>query len=174
MRKIFNFNFMKYFKFFFILFICSFLNNNAYADCFGNVKFGDNLENVKKKELGVAVLSRTQRNTINYFIELSKACPEQNLGRVEIILKFKRKEEKLFSKTISVVNVSPQNLESKKKLLFNYVIKNYGSFKGSDKIDNYDGFHHWKNNGVDFVYIRELNPNGYINEELTIFDRKYN
>jgi hypothetical protein len=27
---------------------------------------------------------------------------------------------------------------------------------------------------VDVVYIRELNPNGYINEELTIFDRKYN
>ena len=57
MRKIFNINFMKYFKFFFILFICSFLTNNAYADCFGNVKFGDDLENVKKKEKMSAAMS---------------------------------------------------------------------------------------------------------------------
>ena len=81
--------------------------------------------------------------------------------------------EKLYSKTIQVVNLSKENLESKKKLLFNYVIRNYGNFQGSENIDNSDILNHWKINGIDVVYIKELNPNGYMREELTLFNTKY-
>ena len=58
-------------------------------------------------------------------------------------------------------------------MLFDYVIRNYGDFKNSNKIDKTDIFNHWKINGIDVVYIKELNPNGMMREELTLFNNKY-
>jgi hypothetical protein len=40
-------------------------------------------------------------------------------------------------------------------------------------MEAYDGFSNWKKNDIDIVYIRELQPNGNIREELSIFNRKY-
>jgi len=171
MKKICNINFMKYFKFFFILFICSFLTNSAYADCDAGVNFGDDLRKTQKKRLGKTMPSRTSRNEVNIFLSTYKHCPEENLGKTFVKLAFEN--EKLYSKTIQVVNLSKKNLESKKKLLFNYVIRNYGNFQGSENIDDSDILNHWKINGIDVVYIKELNPNGMMREELTLFNTKY-
>ena len=171
MKKIYNINFTKYFKFFFILFICSFLTNNAYADCDAGVNFGDDLRKTQKKRLGKTMPSRTSRNEVNIFLSTYKHCPEENLGKTFVKLAFEN--EKLYSKTIQVVNLSKENLESKKKLLFNYVIRNYGNFQGSENIDDSDILNHWKINGIDVVYIKELNPNGFMREELTLFNTKY-
>ena len=171
MKKICNINFMKYFKFFFILFICSFLTNNAYADCDAGVNFGDDLRKTQKKRLGKTMPSRASRNVVHIFLSPYKHCPEENLGKTFVKLAFEN--EKLYSKTIQVVNLSKENLESKKKLLFNYVIRNYGNFKGSENIDESDILNHWKINGIDVVYIKELNPNGFMREELTLFNTKY-
>ena len=172
MKKIFNINFMKYFKFFLILIIFSFLTNGAYANCDAGVNFGDDLEKVHKKRLGPTLPSRTSKNEINIFFSPYKHCPEENLGKAFVKLTFDN--QKLYSKTIEVVNLSKKNLESKKKLLFNYVIRNYGNFKDSDKTDTKkDILNHWKINGIDVVYIKELNPNGIMREELTLFNNKY-
>ena len=171
MKKICNINFMKYFKFFFILFICSFLTNNAYADCDAGVNFGDDLRKTQKKRLGKTMPSRSSRNEVHIFFSPYKHCPEENLGKAVVKLTFDN--QKLYSKTIEVINLSKKNLESKKKLLLNYVIRNYGNFEDSDKIDNKDILNHWKINGIDVVYIKELNPNGIMREELTLFNTKY-
>ena len=171
MKKIYNINFMKYFKFFFILFICSFLTNNAYADCDAGVNFGDDLRKTQKKRLGKTMPSRASRYVVHIFLSTHKHCPEENLGKTFVKLAFEN--EKLYSKTIQVVNLSKKNLESKKKLLFNYVIRNYGNFQGSENIDDSDILNHWKINGIDVVYIKELNPNGFMREELTLFNTKY-
>ena len=54
------------------------------------------------------------------------------------------------------------------------MIRNYGNFKDSDKTDTKkDILNHWKINGIDVVYIKELNPNGIMREELTLFNNKY-
>jgi hypothetical protein len=53
------------------------------------------------------------------------------------------------------------------------VIRNYGSFEGSDNIDDYNGFNHWKKNDIDVVYTKELDLKGIIREELTIYNSKY-
>ena len=171
MKKICNINFMKYFKFFFILFICSFLTNSAYADCDAGVNFGDDLRKTQKKRLGKTMPSRASRNEVHIFFSPYKHCPEENLGKAVVKLTFDN--QKLYSKTIEVINLSKKNLESKKKLLLNYVIRNYGNFKDSDKIDDKDILNHWKINGIDVVYIKELNPNGIMREELTLFNTKY-
>lgn len=171
MKKIYNINFTKYFKFFFILFICSFLTNNAYAECDAGVNFGDDLRKTQKKRLGKTMPSRASRYVVHIFLSTHKHCPEENLGKTFVKLAFEN--EKLYSKTIQVVNLSKKNLESKKKLLFNYVIRNYGNFQGSENIDDSDILNHWKINGIDVVYIKELNPNGMMREELTLFNTKY-
>jgi len=171
MKKVCNINFMKYFKFFFILFICSFLTNNAYADCDAGVNFGDDLRKTQKKRLGKTMPSRASRNVVHIFFSPYRHCPEENLGKAIVKLTFDN--QKLYSKTIEVINLSKKNLESKKKLLLNYVIRNYGNFKDSDKIDDKDILNHWKINGIDVVYIKELNPNGIMREELTLFNTKY-
>ena len=172
MKKIYNINFTKYFKFFFILFICSFLTNNAYAECDAGVNFGDDLRKTQKKRLGKTMPSRASRNVVHIFFSPYRHCPEENLGKAFVKLTFDN--QKLYSKTIEVVNLSKKNLESKKKLLFNYVIRNYGNFKDSDKTDTKkDILNHWKINGIDVVYIKELNPNGIMREELTLFNNKY-
>ena len=171
MKKIYNINFTKYFKFFFILFICSFLTNNAYAECDAGVNFGDDLRKTQKKRLGKTMPSRASRYVVHIFLSTHKHCPEENLGKTFVKLAFEN--EKLYSKTIQVVNLSKENLESKKKLLFNYVIRNYGNFQGSENIDDSDILNHWKINGIDVVYIKELNPNGMMREELTLFNTKY-
>ena len=115
--------------------------------------------------------SRESKNVINIFLSPYRHCPEENLGKAFVKLTFEN--EKLYAKTIQVVNLSKKNLESKKKLLFDYVIRNYGDFKNSNKIDKTDIFNHWKINGIDVVYIKELNPNGMMREELTLFNNKY-
>ena len=171
MKKIFNNNFMKYFKFFFILFICSFLTNNAYADCDAGVNFGDDLRKTQKKRLGKTMPSRSSRNEVHIFFSPYKHCPEENLGKAVVKLTFDN--QKLYSKTIEVVNLSKKNLESNKKLLFDYVIRNYGSFEGSNNINDYDGFNHWKKGDIDIVYSKELGLKGIIKEELTIYNNKY-
>ena len=171
MKKICNIKFMKYFKFLFILLICSFLTNNAYADCDAGADFGDDLRKTQKKGFGKTMPSRASRNVVHIFFSPYKHCPNENLGKALVKLTFDN--QKLYSKTIEVINLSKKNLESKKKLLFNYVIRNYGNFQGSENIDDSDILKHWKINGIDVVYIKELNPNGFMREELTLFNTKY-
>ncbi|MDA7576497.1 hypothetical protein N8700_00595 [Candidatus Pelagibacter sp.] len=162
---------MKTFKFFLILIVFSLLTKNAYADCFVNTNFGDDLRETDRKNLGPIIPSRYKKNTVNIYLNPLTHCPEQNLGRSLISLKFNN--EKLYSKTIEVVNLSKKNLESNKKLLFDYVIRNYGSFEGSNNINDYDGFNHWKKGDIDIVYSKELDLKGIIKEELTIYNNKY-
>jgi hypothetical protein len=162
---------MKTFKFFLILIVFSLLTKNAYADCFVNTNFGDDLRETDRKNLGPIIPSRYKKNTVNIYLNPLTHCPEQNLGRSLISLKFNN--EKLYSKTIEVVNLSKKNLESNKKLLFDYVIRNYGSFEGSNNINDYDGFYHWKKGDLDIVYSKELGLKGIIKEELTIYNNKY-
>ena len=97
MKKIYNINFTKYFKFFFILFICSFLTNNAYAECDAGVNFGDDLRKTQKKRLGKTMPSRASRYVVHIFLSTHKHCPEENLGKTFVKLAFEN--EKLYSKT---------------------------------------------------------------------------
>jgi hypothetical protein len=71
------------------------------------------------------------------------------------------------------MNISNKNLESNKKLLFNYAVRNYGKFESSNNIDIDNIFYHWKKNGIDIVYTKEIYPNGIIQEKLTLYDQKY-
>lgn len=102
MKKIFNF--IRYLKFFIILFIISFFTNSAFADCDAGVNFGDDLKKTHKKRLGKTMPSRESKYVINIFLSPYRHCPGENLGKTFVKLTFEN--EKLYAKTIQVVNLS--------------------------------------------------------------------
>ena len=102
-----------------ILVIFFLFTHKAYADCFGGAKFGDDLRETNAKLNAAVMPSRTKKNAINIFFGSFQFCPEENLGRSIITLEFQN--EKLYSKTFSVMNISNKNLESNKKLLFKFL-----------------------------------------------------
>ena len=63
MNKIFNLT--KTLKFFLILAVFSLLTNSAYADCYGDTNFGDDLRETIRKKLGPIIPSRYKMDTIN-------------------------------------------------------------------------------------------------------------
>ena len=88
MKKIFNINFMKYFKFFLILIIFSFLTNGAYANCDAGVNFGDDLIKVHKKRLIVVFFSLIffLIHLINLILLGLKAIPRSKRGLLNMVI----------------------------------------------------------------------------------------
>ena len=156
---------MQHFKFYFLIIISAFFLSGANAECNFGVNLGSNIEEVSKRKNFYFSPIIQQKNAVNLMAYAKEVCPSQKLGRSSIIFTFL--EKKLYQITIQ------NNYKIEQGVLFNYVKKNYGDFKGSDNMEAYDGFNNWKKNDIDIVYIRELQPNGNIREELSIFNRKY-
>jgi|TARA_B110000238_G_C15953792_1_gene364362 hypothetical protein len=154
-----------------VIIISLFFLTSVKAECSFKLKFGDSIKEVAKKNYGNIRPIPGKIGSLKAIGIAEKICPDENLGNANI--EFTLFKERLYMVTIRVLNYSNKNLESNKGLLFNYVKKNYGEFKGSNNMKLYDGFNHWKKEDIDIVYIKEVEANGKIREELAIFDRKY-
>ena len=164
-------NRMNTLKYISIIIVSLFFLTNASAECTFEVNFGDSIKKVYNKKFGNIRPVPGKLGSHRAVGIAEKICPDENLGNSNI--EFTLFKEKLYMITIRVLNYSNKNLESNKGLLFNYVKKNYGEFKGSNNMKLYDGFSQWKKENIDIVYIKELEANGRIREELAMFDKQY-
>jgi len=96
-------------------------------------------------------------------------CPNANLGN-SIIHAF-IVNDKIAGISIEVLN-GTNNEESKKQLLYNYVISNYGSIENSSS-PNWTGYKMWSIGGREIVYGKMYYREKFLIEELQISNAKY-
>ena len=96
-------------------------------------------------------------------------CPNANLGN-SIIHAF-IVNDKIAGISIEVLN-GTNNEESKKQLLYNYVIANYGSIENSSS-PNWTGYKTWSIGGREIMYGKTYYRKKFLIEELQISNAKY-
>ena len=100
---------------------------------------------------------------------IDRFCPNSNLG--ESLIHAFIVNDKIAGISIEVVN-GTNNEESKKKLLYNYVIANYGSIKNSSN-PNWTGYKTWSIGGKEIVYSKMYYRKKFLIEELQISNAEY-
>ena len=101
--------------------------------------------------------------------EIDRFCPNSNLGdssiRAFIV------NDKIAGIIIEVLN-GTNNEESKKQLLYNYVISNYGKIENSSRPD-WTGYKAWKIGGKELIYGKWYYRKKFLIEELQISNAEY-
>ncbi len=160
---------MKFIKLPFILVVIIFLytTNSANAKCnFEGLKLGDDISKVGERNNVIEI----EPSIVSVFMGLGNACPGENLGYSIINITFI--EDKLASFAISV-GLDINNSETKKKLLYNYVEKEYGKID-PDNDPNWTGFKVWRNGEKVIVYKKMHDTSrAFIEEELFITNKEY-
>ena len=100
---------------------------------------------------------------------IDRFCPNSNLG--ESLIHAFIVNDKIAGISIEVVN-GTNNEESKKKLLYNYVIANYGSIENSSN-PNWTGYKTWSIGGKEIVYSKMYYRKKFLIEELQISNAEY-
>ena len=102
--------------------------------------------------------------------EIDRFCPNSNLGdssiRAFIV------NDKIAGIIIEVLN-GTNNEESKKQLLYNYVISNYGKIENSSRPD-WTGYKVWNIGGKEIIYGKWYDREKFLIEELQISNAEYN
>jgi len=107
---------------------------------------------------------------VSVFMGLGNACPGENLGYSIINITFI--EDKLASFRIST-RLDINNGEIKKKLLYNYVEKEYGKVDPNND-PNWTGFKVWKDGEKTIVYKKMYDAsNTFMEEKLFITNKEY-
>ena len=96
-------------------------------------------------------------------------CPNANLGNS--IMHAFIVNDKIAGISIEVLN-GTNNEESKKKLLYNYVIANYGSIENSSNT-NWTGYKTWSIGGKEIIYSKMYYREKFLIEELQISNAEY-
>ena len=100
---------------------------------------------------------------------IDRFCPNSNLGdssiRAFIV------NDKIAGIIIEVLN-GTNNEESKKQLLYNYVISNYGKIENSSRPD-WTGYKAWKIGGKEIIYGKWYYRKKFLIEELQISNAEY-
>ena len=96
-------------------------------------------------------------------------CPNANLGN-SIIHAF-IVNDKIAGISIEVLN-GTNNEESKKQLLYNYVISNYGSIENSSS-PNWTGYKTWSIGGREIIYSKMYYRKKFLIEELQVSNAEY-
>jgi len=160
---------MKFIKLLFILVAIIFLytTNSANAKCnFEGLKLGDDISKVGERNNVIEI----EPSIVSVFMGLRNACPGENLGYSIINITFI--EDKLASFTISV-GLDINNSETKKKLLYKYVEKEYGKID-PDNNPNWTGFKVWRDGEKVIVYKKMYDASRtFIEEELFITNKEY-
>ena len=100
---------------------------------------------------------------------IDRFCPNSNLG--ESLIHAFIVNDKIAGISIEVVN-GTNNEESKKKLLYNYVIANYGSIENSSNT-NWTGYKTWSIGGKEIIYSKTYYRKKFLIEELLISNAEY-
>jgi len=100
---------------------------------------------------------------------IDRFCPNSNLG--ESLIHAFIVNDKIAGISIEVVN-GTNNEESKKKLLYNYVIANYGSIENSSNT-NWTGYKTWSIGGKEITYSKMYYREKFLIEELQISNAEY-
>ena len=160
---------MKFIKLPFILVVIIFLytTNSANAKCdFEGLKLGDDISMVDAKHN----VMEMEPSIVSVFMGLGNACPGENLGYSIINITFI--EDKLASFRIST-RLDINNGEIKKKLLYNYVEKEYGKVDPNND-PNWTGFKVWKDGEKTIVYKKMYDAsNTFMEEKLFITNKEY-
>ena len=80
-------------------------------------------------------------------------------------------DDKIAGVAIEVLN-GVGNEESKKKLLYKYVVSKFGAIENSDKA-NWTGYKVWQVGGKEVIYYKMLDQKKYIIEELQVTNSKF-
>jgi len=163
-------NKMKFIKLTFILVAIIFLYtaNSANAKCnFKGLKLGDDISKVDEISDNIVEM---KTSVVSFFVEQEIACHDENLGDSIINITFI--EDKLASFRIST-RLDINNGEIKKKLLYNYVEKEYGKVDPNND-PNWTGFKVWKDGEKTIVYKKMYDAsNTFMEEKLFITNKEY-
>ena len=96
-------------------------------------------------------------------------CPNANLGNS--IMHAFIVNDKIAGVSIEVVN-GTNNEESKKQLLYNYVIGNYGGIENSSS-SNWTGYKTWSIGGREIIYSKMYYRKKFLIEELQVSNAEY-
>jgi hypothetical protein len=103
-------------------------------------------------------------------MEIDSFCPNSNLG--DSFIHAFIVNDKIAGILIEVLN-GTNNEESKKQLLYNYVISNYGNIENSSRPD-WTGYKAWNIGGKEIIYGKWYEREKFLIEELQISNAEYN
>ena len=141
--------------------------NSAYAKCtFDELKLGDDISRVGDNRM----IDDTDPEQVVVYMSIKDACPNENLGFSSVEIAFI--ENKLVSFKI-LVGLDNRNTETNKKLLYEYVEKEYGKIDPDNNPD-WLGFKVWKNGQETVVYKKMYGVTKiFIEETLYITSEEY-
>ena len=162
-------NKMVFIKLLFVLVTIIFLYpaNSANAKCtFDELKLGDDISRVGDNRM----IDDIDPEQVVVYMSIKDACPNENLGFSSVEIAFI--ENKLVSFKI-LVGLDNRNTETNKKLLYEYVEKEYGKID-PDNNPNWLGFKVWKNGQETVVYKKMYGSTKiFIEETLYITSEEY-
>ena len=141
-------------------FACDFLGINIGGNKSEIEKYFGTFENDDEEELRDITIVSTG---------IDRFCPNSNLGN-SIIYAF-IVNDKIAGISIEVLN-GTNNEESKKQLLYKYVISNYGSIENSSN-PNWTGYKTWSIGGREIIYSKMYYREKFLIEELQISNAEY-
>ena len=123
-------------------------------------KYFGTIENDDEEEL---------RDITTVSMGVDRFCPNSNLG--ESLIHAFIVNDKIAGISIEVLN-GTNNEESKKQLLYKYVISNYGSIENSSN-PNWTGYKTWSIGGKEIIYSKTYYRKKFLIEELQISNAEY-
>ena len=123
-------------------------------------KYFGTIENDDEEEL---------RDITTVSMGVDRFCPNSNLG--ESLIHAFIVNDKIAGISIEVLN-GTNNEESKKQLLYKYVISNYGSIENSSN-PNWTGYKTWSIGGKEIIYSKTYYRKNFLIEELQISNAEY-
>ena len=172
MNKIFK-HIMKIFSvaMFALVFLLGF-NKVSFACDFLGINIGGNKSEIEKYFGTIDIEEENEdelRDITTVSMGVDRFCPNANLGN-SLIHAF-IVNDKIAGISIEVLN-GTNNEESKKQLLYNYVISNYGSIENSSN-SNWTGYKTWSIGGREIIYSKMYYREKFLIEELQISNAEY-
>ena len=148
------------------------LNNASLACDLLGINIGGNKSEIEKY-FGTIEIDEENEEELGEITTVSMGvdlfCPNSNLGNSLIHALIVN--DKIAGISIEVVN-GTNNEESKKQLLYNYVIGNYGGIDNSSS-PNWTGYKTWNISGREIMYYKMYYRKKFLIEELQVSNAEY-
>ena len=147
-------------------------NKVSFACDFLGINIGGNKSEIEKYFGTIDIEEENEaelRDLTTVSMGVDRFCPNANLGN-SLIHAF-IVNDKIAGVSIEVVN-GTNNEESKKQLLYNYVIVNYGGIDNSSS-PNWTGHKTWSIGGREIMYYKMYYRKKFLIEELQVSNAEY-
>ena len=148
-------------------------NKVSFACDFLGINIGGNKSEIEKYFGTIEVDEEEDEEELRDIITVSMGvdhfCPNSNLG--DSLIHAFIVNDKIAGISIEVLN-GTNNEESKKQLLYNYVIANYGRIENSSN-PNWTGYKTWSIGGREIIYSKMYYREKFLIEELQISNAEY-